>query len=843
MRAAQLFILRGIAVLLGSILATNSQAAEPIADATLLQTFLKSHCVACHGPQKQEAKLRLDQLSSDLSDPAVARSWVEVMDQLNRGEMPPSDRPRPNATEQQQVVRWIAAELRSAERRSRSSGGRVVLRRLNRTEYANTIRDLLKLTFLPGESPLDFLPPDGRADGFDKASSALLVDPSLLDKYYEVAQRIAEKAIVTGPPEFATYRNRFELEDTAKRQSIRYLCSQPGFHCREHDVVLMESGTRSFDDLFYPNYKDSAGRRKRIPIKGTYAVRVRASADRGGRDEPVTMQVVREGGGEGVLLDTVVDAPESAPKVYEVILPLGVDGGEFSVRLGKPTKFRGYSQAYGQMERLIEKAGNEQDFATIMRTRGRMLAEGIVSGSTPNPEVLDLAKVPKLIVDWIEIEGPLYEQWPPKSHELLLFKGNEATPDVNYAREIFTRFLPRAFRRPVTPAEVEPYVKLVDDELRLGTSFEESVRVGLAAVLTSPRFLYLFEPSSDERRELSDFELASRLSYFLWSSAPDDTLAQLAASGKLQDPRTLATEVDRLLVHANSRALVDGFGAQWLRTDEFRNFKPDEKLYKAYGERLGAAMVAQTLAFFEHVLRHKLPVTSFLDSDFTLVNERLAEFYGIVDVKGDAFQVVKLPADSPRGGLLGQAGVMLRGSDGNRTKPVIRGVYVREVLFNDPPDPPPPNVGEIEPNIQGKNLTVRERLLQHQQIEACAACHRSIDPYGLALENFNVIGQWRDTQDGENFQGRNRPTIDVRGTLPNGEAFETFAQFKSLLVKQHGRFRQALAEKLLSYALGRPVEGLDRPTIDRMTQAATSSDDSLRSMIQALVTSEAFRTK
>jgi mono/diheme cytochrome c family protein len=843
MRAAQLFILRGIAVLLGSILATNSQAAEPIADATLLQSFLKSHCVACHGPQKQEAKLRLDQLSSDLSDPAVARSWVEVMDQLNRGEMPPADRPRPNATEQQQVVRWIAAELRSAERRSRSSGGRVVLRRLNRTEYANTIRDLLKLTFLPGESPLDFLPPDGRADGFDKASSALLVDPSLLDKYYEVAQRIAEKAIVTGPPEFATYRNRFELEDTAKRLSIRYLCSQPGFHCREHDVVLMESGTRSFDDLFYPNYKDSAGRRKRIPIKGTYAVRVRASADRGGRGDPVTMQVVREGGGEGVLLDTVVDAPESAPKVYEVILPLGVDGGEFSVRLGKPTKFRGYSQAYGQMERLIEKAGNEQDFATIMRTRGRMLAEGIVSGSTPNPEVLDLAKVPKLIVDWIEIEGPLYEQWPPKSHELLLFKGNQATPDVNYAREIFTRFLPRAFRRPVTSAEVEPYVKLVDDELRLGTSFEESVRVGLAAVLTSPRFLYLFEPSSDERRELNDFELASRLSYFLWSSAPDDTLAQLAASGKLKDPRTLAAEVDRLLAHGNSRALVDGFGAQWLRTDEFRNFKPDEKLYKAYGERLGAAMVAQTLAFFEHVLRHKLPVTSFLDSDFTLVNERLAEFYGIAGVKGDAFQVVKLPADSPRGGLLGQAGVMLRGSDGNRTKPVSRGVYVREVLFNDPPDPPPPNVGEIEPNIQGKNLTVRERLLQHQQIEACAACHRSIDPYGLALENFNVIGQWRDTQDGENFQGRNRPTIDVRGTLPNGEAFETFAQFKSLLVKQHGRFRQALAEKLLSYALGRPVEGLDRPTIDRMTQAATSSDDSLRSMIQALVTSEAFRTK
>jgi hypothetical protein len=723
---------------------------------------------------------------------------------------------------------------------------------MNRTEYAHTVRDLLAINFLPGESPLDFLPPDGKADGFDKGSSALLLDPSLLDKYYEVAQRIATQAIVIGPPPFETYRNRFELEDTAKRGSIRYQCSQPGFQCREHDVVLMEGGTRSFDDLFYPGTKSGNSRGKRIPIKGLYAVRVRAAADPAGKDEPVTMQVVREGGGEGVLLETIVDAPESAPKVYEVILPLGLDGGEFSVRIGKPTRFRGYSQAYGHMERAIEKAGNEQDFAAIMRTRGRMLAEGIVSGSAPNPDVLDLTKVPKLFVDWIEIEGPLYEQWPPKSHEIVMTKWKDAALDGNYARVIFTRFLPRAFRRPVTPAEVEPFVKLVQEELDQGTRFEEAIRVGLAAVLTSPKFIYLFEPSSESRRSLTDHELATRLSYFLWSSMPDEELLRLADQGLLPlsptstlplSPSVLQQQVVRMLKDPKASALVQGFGSQWLRTDEFRNFKPDERLYPTYNDKLGVAMVAQSQGFFEYVLRNDLPITNFLDSDFTLLNERLATFYNIPDVKGEEFRVVKLPADSPRGGLLGQSGVMMRGSDGNRTKPVARGVYIREVLFNDPPDPPPPNVGEIEPNIQGKNLTVRERLLAHQQIEACAACHRSIDPYGLALENFNVIGQWRDSQDGENFRGGKRPAIDASGKLPNGEAFTGFAEFKTLLKQQHPRFRQALAEKLLSYALGRLVEPLDRPTIDQMTTAATASDDSLRSLIQALVESETFRTK
>ncbi len=833
------FTLTTIALALYSVLLpATGQSADALEESAAALRFLKQHCHTCHGADKQEGKLRLDTLTADFDAAGKSRVWIEVMDKLNLGEMPPDDQPRPDADAQERVVKWIAAELRSADKRSRSTGGRVVLRRMNRVEYANTIRDLLGMTFLPGESPLDFLPPDGRADGFDKTASALMIDPSLLEKYYEVAQRIAATAIVTGPPEFATYRNRYELEDTAKRNSIQYQCDQPGFRCRENDVVVMEGGTRSFDDLFYPGTK-----RKRIPVKGMYAVRVRAAADPGARGEPVRMNVIRESGGEGLLFKATVTAPENAPQNYEVVMPLGLDGGEFSVQIANGSRFRNYSPAYGRMEAAIEKAAEAKDFATIIRVRGRMLAEGVLSGGSPNPETADIARVPKLFVDWIEIEGPLYEQWPPKSHETLFFKGKDAVHDLTYAREIFTRFMPRAFRRAVSAAEVEPVVTLVKQELDLGTRFEEAIRVGLSAVLTSPSFVYLFEPGGETRRPLKDHELASRLSYFLWSSMPDEELQRLAESGKLRDPAVLSAQVDRLLDDRKSRALVDGFGAQWLKTDEYRNFKPDEKIYRNYDAALGAAMVAQSLAFFEHILRGDLSTLNFIDSDFTLLDERLAKFYGIDGVVGEEFRVVKLPAGSPRGGLLGQAGIMMRGSDGNRTKPVTRGVYVREVFFNDPPDPPPPNVGEIEPNIQGKNLTVRDRLKQHQKIEVCAACHRGIDPYGLALENFNVIGAWRSRQDGEDFRGRDMPQIDASGKLPNGKTFENFAEFKRLLLDQPERFRRALSERMFTYALGRPVEPADRSTIDGMAQAMAAGNDTFRSLMKALVASEAFQSK
>jgi hypothetical protein len=818
-------------------------ADEPdLADAAALKDhvgpLLRQYCIKCHGPDRQEGELRLDTLPADFATPGTASRWVEMMDRLNLGEMPPEDEPQPKVEAVRQITSWIAGELRHAERRALARGGRVLLRRMNRVEYANTIRDLLGLEFLPGEGPLALLPPDGTAEGFDKVSTALMLDPSLLEKYFEAASMIADRAIVDGPPEFPTEKMRYELEETANNRAIRYLCTHPGFTCRENDVVLMEGSTRSFGVMKYP------GTNKSIPTKGLYRVRVRAAADPGKRGEPVIMRVSQShpSDDQELIMELAVTATPDDPQVYETLIPRDDKGGEWRISIVNGTGFYTYNRAAGDIDKAIRKAGAEKNFAEVLRLTGRLKAEGLAKGR-PNPETADTSTLPKLYLDWIEVEGPLYDQWPPKSHEMLLFKGEGAEETIDYAREIFNRFMPRAFRRPVSREEIEPIVSLVHEELEHEATFRQAIRTGVAAVLTSPNFLYLYEPSGEEVRDLNDFELASRLSYFLWSSMPDERLLTLAREGKLRDGPALEAEVDRMLADEKAEALVHGFAAQWLRTDEFRTFRPDEKIYPDYDDELGEAMVEETLAFFREVMRKDESVLSFLDSDWTMVNERLAEFYGIEGVEGEAMRRVSLPADSHRGGLLGQAGVAMYGSDGSRTKPVRRGVYVREVLLNDPPDPPPPNVGEIEPNIKGENLTVRDRLLQHQQIPSCAACHRTIDPYGLALENFNVMGVWRERQDGEDFRGDNRPPIDASGRLPGGREFADFEEFKAALGGQQDRFCRALSEKLMVYALGRPLQAADRPTIDELANRLAAEDHKLRALIKGIVASRAFLTK
>jgi len=815
--------------------ALTCSAAEPLP--AKVAPFFKQHCVRCHGSEKQEGKLRVDTLAADFASPESARHWVEIMDRLNLGEMPPEGEVKPDVESVRSVAGWIAGELRLAARQSLSRGGRVVLRRLNRMEYSNTIRDLLGITFLPGENPLEWLPPDGVAEGFDKVGAALMIDPSLLDKYFEVAAQIAERAIVDGPPQFPTHKKRFELEDTINNIAIRYLCSQPSVICGEHDMTIMEAGARSFGVFMYP------GTRVMIPVKGFYDVRVRASAAVGEKGEPVRMRVRRSGDGQ-VIMETDVTATRDQPQVYSarVALP-AAGGGELSVEIVNGSKFYLYNHAQGHLDRAIAEVGARNDHATVMRLRGRMTSEGLISGSKPNPDTLDHSKLPRLYLDWLELEGPVYEQWPPKSHVALFFKGDGAKNDLSYAREMFEQFLPRAWRRPVTRDEVDPIVRLIQQELDQGVKFEEAIRVGLIAALTSPKFIYLSEPAGDASRPLNDHELAARLSYFLWSSMPDDELVAIATRGELNKPEVLLAQTRRLLNDAKSEALVTGFAAQWLRTSEYRNFTPDPRLYSSYDVKLGEAMVQETLSYFAEILRNDLSALDFIDSDWTMVNDRLAKFYGLDNVRGEQFRRVSLPPELHRGGLLGHAGVMMRGSDGTRTKPVTRGVYVRDVLFNDPPDPPPPNAGEIEPNIQGKNLTVRERLLQHQQIESCASCHRTIDPYGLALENFDAIGAWRTRQNGEGFRGDKAPTIDSSGQLPNGEKFTTPEEFKRLLMNQKERFARGLAEKLLTYALGRPIEASDRGTIDSLSNRMAGDGYSLRSLIEGIVTSDVFRTK
>ncbi len=811
------------------------------ADGAGVGAFLEQHCVQCHGPDKQKGDLRLDTLGSDFADRETAATWIEVRDQMNLGEMPPDDEPRPDAAQAESVSVWIAAKLREAERAARATGGRVPLRRMNRREYTHTVADLLQMKFPTGESPLDVLPPDGTAEGFDKVGAALLLDPSLMGQYYEVARGIAARAIVDGPPEFPTETLRMEFEEIAENRAIRYLVTRLGMQPLEGGLRLVEGGTRSFGRLKYP------GTQRTIAANGFYRFTVRAGAHRGEGGGVPRMRVTQDHPDEDqeLIMEVDVRAPFDAPQDYTVIIPRDTLGGEVHVQLVNATSLNMSQRPGESFMRRNTELGEAGDFAGTIRLDGRKIAEGWGGErSTPDPDKLDIDRYHQLFLDSIEIEGPLYDAWPPKSHTTLLFRGEGAAGDPGYAREIFARFLPRAWRRPIGPGEVEPILAVVQTELDSGQSFHDAVRVGLAAALTSPKFLYLVEPSPGAGpRPLDGYELASRLSYFLWNSMPDAALSELAAGGGLAEPAAVRAQVRRMLADPKAARFVESFGAQWLRTDTFLAFEPGERTYRDYDEALGAAAVREPLEFLRHLLDEKRSALEFLDSDFAMVNARLARHYGIDGVSGDAFRPAELPPGSPRGGLLGMMGVHLAGSDGVRTKPVSRAVYVREVLFNDPPDPPPPNAGEVEPNIRGERLTVRERLLQHLEIESCASCHRSLDPYGLALENFNVIGAWRDRQDGEEFRGERTPPIDASGRLPNGEPFADFAEFRALLAAQGDRFRRALAEKLFVYALGRPLEPGDDSALNDAVAAVRAGGDTFHALIESIATSRQFLTK
>lgn len=814
---------------------------DPTTYEASVRPFLEAHCHKCHGPDKEKGDFRLDTLPVDFSDHGALGHWIEVMDNLNLGEMPPEDEPVPSGSDLAVVTRWIAAELRAAEAASRSTGGRVLLRRLTRAEYANTVRDLLSVEFLPKEGPLDLLPPDGTEGGFDKVSRALLLDPSLMGQYFEVATLVADKAIVIGPPPVPTRRNRMEYEEMSG--GIAYLKDQRDTILRPDGVITMQSGMRSDQALRHP-WND-----KLIPVRGRYTLRLRVGADPGERGEPLYIRITREGDGD--LWSGKVTGTLSEPQIIEVTRAFDEPGsGEIAVKFENPLSFARVNYFHTSLSAESNKHLAEGRGVASGRALARMGAEGMISQSRPEPTSFDTSRFPRLFFDWIELEGPLYEQWPPRSTERLFPRGIEDTsaPPGEVLTTLFTELLPRAFRRPVASEEVARIVAISESELATGRPFSEAVKGGLVAVLCSPNFLLHLEGEpADLPVPLNAHALANRLSYFLWSSLPDETLRAAALSGKLTIPENVAAEVDRMLADPKAEALVTGFAASWLKAREFDRFDVDRNLYREYyavpRAGLNEAVNAEPLAFFREVLTKDLSVLNFLDSDWTMVNEPLAAWYGLPGVSGAGFQRVALPPESPRGGLVGMAALHKWGSDGNRTKPVERGKYVLDVLFNDPPDPPPPNVGEVEPNVEGAMLTVRQRLDQHRSIESCRNCHARLDPYGLGLENFNVVGLWREKQDGEREWWPKEAIIDSSGVFPNGRSFATFAEYRTGLTEQSDRFLRGFAEKMFVYALGRTVEPTDRGSIDALVGAMKAEGLTLRSLVKAMVRSEAFLMK
>ncbi len=833
--------------------------------------FIEQHCLGCHGAKKAKAGFRVDLLGSDFTAANTAEQWKEVLDRINAGEMPPEGQPRPDPKQTAAFTAWVNRQLHDVELAAKNAGGRIPMRRLNRDEYANTVRDLLKIDENIVRPLVEELPGDGKAEGFDRLGVALFFDQTQIERSLAVAEKIAARAIVTEPPKVNHLITKFEL--LRRRPPPDMVEVFPGF---THTIPRGAQDRIVRPEVIeyiqgYPTYRkeydgwgviDHFAIGRIVTQDGYYRFRIHAKVDNRGRttpnkfrlqygmDSPIQAEteVVLDPSGttEAVMfLRGPVNGEVKGPQVFNLLW----NHTEKAV-IREPSYVKLFSQwtaLRSKMEQAAAKRAPAAEMDALKKQRAELEKalnawKGVANIYNP---AMDVAKLPRLLIQAIEVEGPIQKEWPPASHKALLFAGDERR-DEAYVRDIFARFLPRAYRRPVTKAEIDAILAVVKEAQTTGKqSFHDALRLGLQRVLCAPGFVFLQEPAGDrpqQRRPLNDHELASRLSYFLWSTMPDAELFTLAAAGKLREPAVTAAQVRRMLADPKAEQLVRNFAGQWLSVRDYGSVQPAAE-YRDYDKPLEAASKQEPFAFFAEVLSKDLPITSFIDSDFVVVNERLAKHYGIAGVQGPEFRRVPIRPEHHRGGVLGMAGLMTFLADGTRTLPVRRGAWVLRELLNDPPNNPPPNAGDIQPNTAGKNLTVRQRLELHRRNDVCASCHTKIDPFGLALENYDAIGQWRERFNGEGYRGSSGPVLDVSGKLPDGTSFATLAEYKAALLKQKDRFARAFSAKLLTYALGRPVGYTDREVLDSLVGVLKQRDYRLQSLIQAIVASEPFRTK
>jgi hypothetical protein len=798
-------------------------AAEPAIDFDGdLRPLLAKHCLECHSGDKPKGELRLDELKPEFSERATRTKWMAVLKRLHAGEMPPEEKPRPPKEEIEKLTAWIRTHSDAAEAAERAAQGRVVLRRLNRAEYQNTIRDLLAVDVdLTG-----LLPEDASAGGFDNVGSALHTSSFLMERYLDAADRALAVAIASGPqPPLVKKRVSLKDERHVKHTTERV------FRSLDDGLVMFSSSAWQGITLtqFYP------------PDRGRYRFRLASHAVQSG-EKPVTYRV---DAGPMLMatknhLVSYFDAPPGESRVAEFI-------DHFEAR-----------------------------------DHIRLLPYGLASAQAVHKVGAETYDGPGLAVEWIEFEGPLHETWPPESHRRI-FGDLPQKPAPAYnarnrvevvsddppadAHRLLKSFCRRAYRRAITDEDLQPLIALFEAKLASGYTFEQAMRVAFKGALVSPDFLFLREQPG----ELDDFALASRLSYFLWSSLPDEELLQLAevssrhapravdADGTrsvpttLGDPAVLRAQVERMLADPKSRAFTENFVGQWLALRDIDFTEPSHILYPEFDDMLRESMVRETQIFFDEVLKHDLPLTNFLASDFAMLNGRLAKHYGIPGVDGWEFRRVTLPPESHRGGVLTMASVLKVTANGTSTSPVMRGAWVFDRILGTPPPKPPADVPALEPDIRGAT-TIRQQLARHRDIESCAACHAKIDPPGFALESFDVIGGWREyyrtTGNGETVivdgrrmaYHRGKP-VDPADKLADGREFKNIDELKQLLLEDKDQFARALTTKLLTYATGAAPTAADQAEIESIVARTKTKDYGLRSLVHEIVQSEAFRQK
>ena len=802
--------------------------------------FLKTNCIRCHGPKKQKSDRRFDGLPLEISTLLELESWQEIVDQLNLEAMPPEDQPQPTSQQRAAFIANATKRMAIARQKLASSANHSVLRRLNAWEYQNTVGDLLHLN-VQDWNPAEEFPAEVKVDGFDNNGAGLVTSGMLLEKYLVAAEQIVERATnfeKQPKTQLWTQKSPFYFDGKEKNALPKL------FHVDRFRFIP----ETPYTDLYARHYRGGhIGFRplanQGVQQSGRYRLHVRAAAvDRDfvyestkGLDDfrsgdPLVLEVAavdRKGSVEStgnISRERAlgrVELTNTQPKWFQwdVFMEKGFE---------PEVRFANGAAATKAMIRKLQIPVKGQQIPLEFRELAKLKA-----GTVKSHGILKAYRGPKLRIYEIKLEGPLVEVWPPRGHQLLYGKRRPDEIDAEFIDQRLESFATLAFRRPLRPAELDPIKKLVKSKIAEVEPIE-AFQLGVQAILCAPGFLYFdqSQASSDRLARLSQFALAERLSYFLWSSMPDDQLIDAARKGQLSDSSQLNQQVNRMLADPKSNRFVSHFVRRWLDLDNIGEMPPSGDFKVYYRDNLGVAMRRETESFFRHVLMQNLKPGEFLSADYSFLNRELALHYGIKGVEGSEMQRVSLRG-TRRGGLLGQALFLTASANGVDTSPVVRGIYVLEKLLGYSPPPPPPDVPSIESDIRGAT-TIRQQLAKHRSVESCAECHRKIDPLGFALENFDAIGGWRDEY------GKNLP-VDASGQLPGGDSFEHVDQFRRHMIQRNEQFSRCMTEKLFTYALGRNLGPTDRPHIDKVV-AQINDRRGMKDLIKLIVQSELFAT-
>jgi len=786
----------------------------------VISPFFTQHCYGCHSAAVKTADLNLEAYQTGASIAQHRERWEKILQKLSTGVMPPQPMPRPGDAETQAVVRWIQEEFETADRRMKPAAGRVTARRLNRIEYNNTVRDLLGADL----HPADDFPQDDSGYGFDNIGDVLSLSPGLMEKYLAAAEKVARMAVFGVRP--------------LKPTLIRVRGQDREFASSTTPLVEYDTTGLTLPGALHVTH--------RFPVEGEYVIRAFLRGVRPLGSEPLEMCLWVEGRQVQVqsfdpqgMASFSVDSHDLSGLTQDFRTRITAGDHWLAISVlrvyeGLPLSYKGPNPSKRPVVVREFKPPPEASPERIAELRKRFEAQKA-----------EIAPVNKTQIGSLEVRGPYVQVNGPSAESLKkIYACGHVTGghQPGCSRTIIASLARRAYRRPVTAPEVDRLVALVSTVQKRGDPFEEGICVALQAMLVSPQFLFRVEASPSASRDklestypISQHDLASRLSYFLWSSMPDDELLAHADRGRLRQPAVLEAQVRRMLADPKSRALAENFGGQWLELRKLESVQPNRKRFPEFDEYLRMSMRRETELFFDSIVREDRSILDFIDGDYTFLNERMAMLYQINGIKGPDFRKVTLAEDTHRGGVVTQASVLTVSSYPTRTSPVLRGKWLLDNFLDDPPPPPLPDVPNLDESKIGTATSLRQELEQHRNNPTCASCHARIDPLGFGLENFDAIGAWR-TEEG-------KFPIDSSGTLPDGRSFRGPQELRAIVKANRQAFAEGVTAKLLTYALGRGLESYDKPAVRKIAGQVAANDYRFSGLVLEIVRSVPFQMR